>query len=70
MQIVAVALLQGCAEDPIVQAWHHPFQIAGEPVSETATVREPARSSRGFSSPAAATIAVGSSFAPAVSTAV
>ena len=27
MQIVAVALLQGCAEDPIVQAWHHPFQI-------------------------------------------
>ena len=46
------------------------LQIAGEPVSETATDGLPARSSCGSSAPAAATIAVGSPFAPAVTTAV
>src|SRR5215208_7778999 len=46
------------------------LQMAGEPVSATVTAGLPARSSCGFSSPAAATIAVGSAFAPAVITVV
>ena len=46
------------------------LQMAGEPVSATATDGLPARSSRGLSASAAATIAVGSPFAPAVTTAV
>ena len=46
------------------------LQMAGEPVSATATDGLPARSSCGLSASAAATIAVGSPFAPAVTTAV
>ena len=46
------------------------FQTAGEPVSATVTSPLPARSSWGFRSPAAATMVVGSPFAPAEITAV
>ena len=71
--MIAIVTGQESSSDFIIAALFavlKSLHMAGEPVSETETDGPPARSSAGLSASAAATIAVGSPFAPAVTTAV